>query len=458
MTSTNWETKKIPIKHLVLWDENSRIPDYSRDENEGELLQELLKKYNLGFLAYEIIKDFDLPQLEKLVVWKTRGKNIVLEGNRRVAAYKCLINPNLVEYEHLRAKFEALKNRRQINDTLRLESVVTSNKEEGMRFVERKHYHGNNEISWNQYERDHHIRRARGEFKTGLSAKERKSVFRTRLGEKVKLLDIPNKIKQEILGRGYATTFYRVVDNEQARKKLKYEKDDYDLFVDNENEKEFLSLLKVIVYNLYCKKTLDGAKFLNSRTLNKDSDIQEYLDYISADDAKEVDKLTKAERNKVPATKKPIKGIVGKAKRTKEEKYSSLICPRETLPEIKSDKIKEVFRELKEVDVAKCPTACTLLVRTLIEITINEYLKKKGDARKDGEALIKRINHVKDKYIKEQDLKDVVDLLNDDLLTKTLNKVVHNTIFSATETKIKDLWKNLSKFFNFLVNDPKMKR
>jgi len=34
-------------------------------------------------LAEEMVSEFDLPQLEKLVVYELNGKNIVLEGNRR---------------------------------------------------------------------------------------------------------------------------------------------------------------------------------------------------------------------------------------------------------------------------------------------------------------------------------------------------------------------------------------
>lgn len=469
MTSTNWETKKVPIKHLVLWDENSRIPDYFREGNEGELLQVLLKKYNLGTLAYEIIKDFDLPQLEKLVVWKTRGKYVVLEGNRRVATYKCLIHPNLVKDQNLREKFEALKNRKLISGKLRLESVVTPNKEQGMRYIERKHYHGNYEINWEQYERDHHIKRARGEFKTGLSAKERKSVFRARLGEKVKLLNLPNKIKQEILGRGYATTFYRVVDNVQARKKLKYEKDDYDLFVDNENEKEFLSLLKVIVYNLYHKKTLDRAKDLNSRTLNKDSEIQEYLDYISEDDAKEVDRLVKAANEKSFATKKAPKLSVIKTKRIKERKFNSLIDPEEVSPNIKSEKTKAIFRELQTINKKDCPHATSLLVRVLIEISVKSFLAAHGEKfdrfgaviPKDGKkksSLKEKMDYIKDNYIEDKDFIKAVVHLNQDLFTSNLNEIAHNVHFFATETNISDIWVNARNFFDFLVNDPKMKR
>lgn len=455
MTNKKFEIKKIAIKDLILWDENSRVPDYLLAGKQEELVQILLKKYDLESFANEIIKDFDLPQLEKIVIWKTRNKYIVLEGNRRLATYKCLINPDLINDDHLKKKFKVLKDRISINNKLQLEAVVTPNKKEGMRYIERKHYYGNNEKKWEQYERDHHIQRTRDVSKDGISAKEMDSIFRVNLGEKVKSVDLPNEIKQKILGKGLATTFYRVVGSIQARKKLKYERLDYDLAI--EDQKEFLSLLKIIAYNIFHKKTLDGRKKLNSRTLNNDTEIKDYLDSISVNDVKEVDRLIEAEKEKIPVTKKVVKSITSRTRKTKEEKFLSLISPRETLPKIKSDKIKGVFEELQKINVSECPTACSILVRILIEITIDEYLKRKGDSRKDDQ-LVKKINHIKNNYITDTDLKDTIDLLNNDLLTKKLNKVAHNTIFLATETTIKDLWKNLSKFFDFLVDGLKIKK
>lgn len=450
-SKNNWEIKQIAIKDLTLWDENSRIPDYLLNSNEQELIQILLKKYDLESFAGEVIKDFDLPQIEKIIVWDNKGKLMVLEGNRRLATYKCLINPALINDEDLKTKFEALGGRISINEHFKLEAVVTADKDEGMRFIERKHYYGNNEKRWEQYERDHHIKRTRDASASDtLSQKERDSIFRANLGEKVKLVDLPDEIKQKALGRGFATTFYRVVGSTQGRKKLKYERLDYDLRI--EDQKEFLSLLKVVIYNLVNKETLDGKKRLNSRTLNEDAEIKDYLDSISINDGKEVDKLIASQR--AAQTTGPIKygkQSALKQRKSKEEKYFSLISPRLSLPNKTPEKIKSVFKELQKINVSDCPTASSVLARIMIEITTDEFLKKKGDTSKQNDELVKKINHIKSTYVTDADLKKTIDLLNNDLLTKKLNQVVHNTIFQATETTIKDLWKNLSHFFDFLI-------
>lgn len=283
-----FEKKQIAIKDLSLWDENSRFPDYLAGSDEKELVQTLLRKYELEAFANEVVKDFDLPQLERLVVLKKGKQHIVLEGNRRLATYKCLLDPKLVENETIRIKFETLGTKINLNDNFKFEAVVTESKEDGLRFIERKHYHGNNEVDWGQYERDHHIRRTRQSFAGSLSAKEMQSIFRAKIGDMVKETALPEEMKRSILGKGFITTFYRVVDSEAGRKKLKYEKHETELHF--EDEKEFLELLKIIIFNLLNKHRFSGEE-LNSRALNDEEDIREYLDSISSQDVKEVDRL-----------------------------------------------------------------------------------------------------------------------------------------------------------------------
>ncbi len=444
-----WEEKKLVVKNLSLWDENSRIPDYLLKSDENELIQILLKKYKLESFANEIIKDFDLPQIEKIVVWHDSSRNIVLEGNRRLATYKCLIDPSLIKDDDLKTKFLALKSRLSIDENFKLEAVVTNDKKQGMRFIDRKHYHGNNEEKWEQYERDHHIKRTKEVSENAsYSSKEKESLFRVNLAEQVKEVDLPDEMKQKILGKGFVTTFYRVVGSTEGRKKLRYERLDYDLKI--EDKDNFLSLLKVVIYNLLEKKTLDGKKVLNSRTLNDDIQLKNYLDSISANDTESVDKLVVKQKTSSTSSK-TVKKSAQKRGKSKEEPFSSLVNPMLQLPKKCTDKIKGIYHELQTIDVSQCPTASSILVRILVEISTDEFLKKNNDHKKKNDELFKKINHVKDSYVTDQDLKKTIDLLHNELLTKKLNQVAHNTIFQATETSIKDLWKNLEKLFDFLI-------
>ena len=445
----NWETKNIPIKDLLLWDENSRIPDYMLGGDEYELIQTLLKKYDLENLAKDFIKDADLPQLEKLVVWRNKNQLVVLEGNRRLATYKCLVDPSIISDDDMKDKFESFKKQISIDKYFRLEALITSTKKEGMRYIERKHYYGNNEKRWEQYERDHYIKRTRDTSADSLSPMEKDSIFRANFADKVKLVDLPNSFIQSVLGRGYATNLYRVVGGNEGRKKLKYERLEFELRI--EDESEFLKLLKIIVYNIVKKKSLDGARVLNSRTLNKERAIREYLGSISPIDVDEVDRLIKEAQSTERKKKKKGKKSSQKRKRSQTNGFLALIDPKLVLPRNASDKVKAVFQELQKINVSECPHASSILVRILIEVATVEYLKKKKETKQLDLRLVKKIDFIKDNYVNDRDLKRTIEQLHNDLLTKTLNQVAHNTLFLATETSIKDLWINVYTLFKFLV-------
>ncbi|MCX6811968.1 MAG: hypothetical protein NT039_04765, partial [Candidatus Berkelbacteria bacterium] len=212
-----WKRGNIAIKDLSLWDENARFPEEYFNKSESELIEYFLKKkeFKIEALAKEIIDEFNLPQLEKIVVLELNKKHIVLEGNRRLAAYKLLANPSFANNVGTKKIFEELKKRIDINNSFLLEANITSVKEEGLRYVDRKHNKGNNEVGWGEPERRNFaIRRSYG---------KNKDVLRVELANAVKRLSLPEAIKEAVLGKGFVTTFYRVVDSAVARKKLGYE-------------------------------------------------------------------------------------------------------------------------------------------------------------------------------------------------------------------------------------------
>jgi hypothetical protein len=54
----------------VLWDENARFSDKYFSRNEQELITHMCSKkdFKIELLAKEIVTDWDIPQLEKIVV------------------------------------------------------------------------------------------------------------------------------------------------------------------------------------------------------------------------------------------------------------------------------------------------------------------------------------------------------------------------------------------------------
>ncbi|MBK7853937.1 MAG: hypothetical protein IPJ79_02665 [Bacteroidetes bacterium] len=195
------KTKNISIADLILWDENARFPDKYFNTEEAELIGYFLSKSDFKIKPFveSVVKDFDLPQLEKLVVWNNNGQHVVLEGNRRLTAYKLLSNPELANDTSLKKFLNEQKSKLKIGDNFHLECLVTDDKEDGFRYIDRKHANGNNEVNWQEPERTN--------YKVRRGSKNQGEILKTEINKVVRQLDLPEEMKEQILGSGKVTTF-----------------------------------------------------------------------------------------------------------------------------------------------------------------------------------------------------------------------------------------------------------
>jgi len=298
MNKKKWSKGYMSLKDLSLCDDNPRFPDEYFRKPEKDLIEYYLedeKRFELRKFSREIVSEFDLPQVEKIIILKKRNKNIVLEGNRRVAIYKLLVNPSLAKRQRDIDLFKKLREQIKINNNFKLEVNITKEREEGFRILDRKHKKRNNEVPWGELERrNDSVRRLKGTLQ---------DIRRVELGKFVKTLDLPKEIISKVLGKGYVTTLYRIIDSEPARIKMKYKVlDDGQILV--ENEKNFLDLLKVVVYNVYTKKRFDSKKIdVDSRHLNNKTEIANYLNSISEKDSEKVKEILD-EKNKKKGDRK----------------------------------------------------------------------------------------------------------------------------------------------------------
>lgn len=282
---------KLPIKSLSLWDENPRFPEEYFKKSEKELIDFLLDnvRFKIKDFAKEIINDFDLPQFEEILVLNNNDRNIVIEGNRRLAVYKLLNDPSLANTEELRIFFLKLKHKVQIDKEYILTAHVTQDKEAGLRFVDRKHNKNNNQIEWGEIERSHFaVRRNKG---------FNKDVFKVEFTKRIKTLDLPANVISDVLGKGYVTTLFRIIDNPPAREKLEYSvKENGEISI--ENDRVFSNILKTIIYNVWTKEGFAPNRYVDSRSLNTVDEIKKYLTELSADDTLKVDKAINENKSK----------------------------------------------------------------------------------------------------------------------------------------------------------------
>lgn len=447
--------KDISLKDLILWDENARFPDKYFNKDESELISFFLSKpdFKIQVLLDAIIKDFDLPQLEKIIVWKNEGKFVVLEGNRRLTAYKILNNPNLITDKKLKVYLEDKKRNINISDSFILECLITEDKEEAYRYIDRKHSNGNNEVNWQDSERAvYNVRRG---------SKNLNELLKTGITKIVKELDLPEEMKEQILGSGFVTTFFRIITTTPAKKEYGYAiTESGDLTIQDPNFKE---KLKIIIYSVLNKKDIRGND-VDSRSLNKTDKIEEFIKSVKTEDIAKVEKEIKKNTKENIFGEKNVSITNGtKQKILPKSTNRNYLIPTSCRLTIEEKKINNIYLELKNdllLDDSNraVPNAVGVLFRVFLEISIDYFLEKKGinlpnETKLSGKITkcseILEISNIATKKQLTNIRKVATDKANI-LGIQNFHDYVHSYKTQPSSSDLKLKWDNLQEFFQIL--------
>ena len=447
----------ISIKNLSLWDENARFPDKYFNKTEKELIEYFLSKkdFKLAELAEEVVNEFDLPQLEKLVIYESNGKNIVLEGNRRLAVYKLLDNPELTDNVKLKNKLNGLKSRIKINDNLKLECLITKDKDQGLRYIDRKHLRGNNEVSWGDNERAHHNAR-RGNA-------SQKELLKVAITKRIKDLDLPEELKEQVLGHGFITTFWRLIEQKPAWSTFGFSLDDNGEL--QTQDKEFDEKLKVIIFDVLQKGKFNSKLFSRLNT----KEIESYLKQITKDDYKrvadEIKKQTKTDLFGKESTSVPTNNGVNHS--IPKSSLRNYLIPKTCVLQIQETKINNIYCELKNdllIDDSKnaVPNAVGVLFRVFLEISLDYYAKMNSHGFKKNDTINQKISWVVKSLEGKKYEKNKFNNINkvgsatgqkSYLSIENFHEYVHSTTTQPSSSELKGKWDNLQEFFEILWGD-----
>lgn len=449
------QTKNLTIKELTLWDENARFPDKFFNQDESELIKYFLSKsdFKIKLLVESIVRDFDLPQLEKLVVWNDGAQNIVLEGNRRLTAYKILNNPSLVTEKKLIEFLNLERQKISISENFSLECIIVEDREDAFRYIDRKHYNGNYEVNWKDGERaNYSIRRGGGGSL---------ELIKSGIAKIVREMSLPEEMKEQILGQGYVTTFFRTVTTKPAQKMYGYYFEDNAFKV---KDTDFTNKLKVIIYSVLNKQDIQGNK-IDSRTLNKKEEVEKFLESIKDEDTAKIDEKIKektvenifGEKSVLIAPNTVKQKILPKS--TNRNNLIPASC-RLTIPEIK---INNIFHELKDdlfLNGSKniVPNAVGVLFRVFLEISIDYFLEKEGIHLPTETKLSGKITKCADVFEtkslanKKQlnNIRKVATDKNNLLNIQNFHDYIHSYKSQPSSSDLIYKWDNLQEFFQIL--------
>lgn len=448
--------QNIAIGNLSLWDQNARFLNKYFGRTEQERIEYFLSQtsFKISELIDAVVEDFDLIQSERLIVCEQDGKNIVLEGNRRLVVYKLLSNPDLTSDSTLKSKLDELKASIKIDDNFELECIVVEDESEGLRYIDRKHLKRNNEVSWGDNERAHHqVRRGKA------TTKER---FKVAITKRIRDSDCPEHMQDRILGPGFVTTFWRIIQSKSA-------KTTFGLSLDEDNnlqttDEDFDEKLKFIIVDVLAKDKLKDKDKVFSRL--KVKEIETYFMTISNDDYERVDKKIKEQSEtdlfstELNPTTPPIDEDPPTKPKSLNRKY---LIPKDCKLLIEETKIHNIYCELKDdllIDDSKeaVPNAVGVLFRVFLEVSLDYYAEKNGNKFQKKETIKQKIPWVIKDLEKEYDKKEFKEIRKvgsasgdkSYLSIENFHEYVHSTTIQPTPGELKAKWDNLQPFFKIL--------
>ncbi|GEM_PF-6033571 len=432
----SFEYQKIKLSDIALYEEN---PRFDKAFSELEAIQKIIvdQDNKLVRLAEHII-DHGFNPLDIPAVFKKGKKFLMKEGNRRVACLMLVDNPNLIfSNDTLRNKFLLLKTQKGHLLPREVLCAVFDNQRDADEWIRLKHAVKHKGVGVERWDSKQTNRFAKGSIEdlpVELQAIE--------ILKKGKI----HKVTEDLIPTLRATNLWRLLTDPYVRNKIGLKIDESKLTLLSPKN-ESLKNLEAVVQNI------SKSNFAVDEIYHK-KDRKKFIDSL---------KLTKI---KLPKAIVSLKTEKAGRKAKESATYTSLIDPSKSPPTKVGLKIPKVYKELQIISVDVAPHASAFLLRVLFEISVKNYLKhKKVQIDKDDRAIItisgetieynslrKKINYIASAYIVDDDLKNSVSLLNKNSFTRTLNQFVHNELYQATPTSVRDFWTNAEPLFDFLTS------
>jgi hypothetical protein len=372
-----WKRGSLKVVNLQLDAANPRIPRGRGIHEQRDLIAELVEHDNVYDLAKAISTDGYFP-LEYLIVIEDDGKTIVVEGNRRLAALKLLINPELAPEDNVKS-FRSLSSKVALDMIEKVPVIYAPTREAAAPLIMQKHTRA-------QVDRWSTLQQA-SFYKTlaesGLSLSELAEEYGRPQSEIAGFLrtdtmyaiacslEYPDDVAKIVRDprQFSAAMLQRLLDMSKVREFLGIEFHDQVKLVGKVNTKEFKKAYARIITDI-------ANEDIDSRKINTVEDAEKYLAKLAPVKPKksttekfgakdfEIDVPDLATGSGKTSTKMPPK-----------KRRSQTMIPTGVRCELDDQRISDIFNELRRLKTDSFPNACAVLTRVLLELAVGEYLE-----------------------------------------------------------------------------------
>jgi len=447
------EIQPIDIQDLELDLHNYRLnpqPDQRAAVREMILLQ----GSKLVTIAKDIlaigVSPFDLP----MVTPSEDNPNVytVLEGNRRVAALKCVHEPNLANETSQHKAFVEL-NKLAPTAPYELLCSIVSSKEAAFEFIRRKHdtgLEGAGTETWTA------VMKERAAADQG-----RGTPTHNALEFVLKNADLDPAIRDEVSGHKFPITNLRRILESTAKVKtvLGLEPDEKTRSFKTSADKGWTLDVLTEMVTTVASGRFNGKPF-NVRDIIDKTQREQFLNEVIAKHPKPAGRSAVWSVNATTevATKiSPSKPRIRLNPHTIDRKF---LIPVDCRLKIPSGKANDIYDELRrKIEVQRSPNAAGILFRVFIEFSAEHYIRQKGVAMKPApkggdHRLVDKLKAI----IKDMEAKNVLTskemakisqmISNPSSLVSvyTLNQYVHNPNLIPSASELKSSWSSIQLF------------
>lgn len=162
----NYDIVHIPADELSFDYRNPRIAEFNYNENtpEKEIIRTLWNVMGVEEIVLSI-KASGFFQHEPLIALEEGGKKVIIEGNRRLAAVKCILHPEIADFVPINRN--SLLVDKAISETLSvLPIIIVKNRKAAWKFIGFKHING--PAKWGSYAKAQYISEIKNEYEVPL--------------------------------------------------------------------------------------------------------------------------------------------------------------------------------------------------------------------------------------------------------------------------------------------------
>lgn len=440
----SWKTESAVINSLVLDPQNVRleIEEASITKiDQGSIANDLFLNENAMQILQSIVENGWFADETPIIV-KEGGKSIVLEGNRRIAALKALQNPALIPTKS--GKIQALA-----DTVIPLKSVgvlVAPSREDALLLLANKHTQPTRRpwkplrqgyFYYSQLSKTTTVKDLIQKYNNPDIPKFIRMCEVHRIASSYEFEDksIEGKIRQQ---RTFPTsTIERLCDDAGFRQYLGFDFEKSGKIKISSSKKSFDEQMKTVLSDAAKKK-------IDTRKLNKEAARKAYY-------TKNLKKLRKSGKGTTSKSYKP-KPPAPRPKAKTGLLSKSLNCT------LNSPGIERVLSELQTINYGTFPNASHDLLRSFLEATLKEYLRKSGrptqPRRQGGYIFLEDVLQTAKEHFKAESnhqMRQIVD--NIIKMKESLDCINHNPSVFSTPDKVKEAADAMSDLIEFIFEN-----